>query len=196
MRSRCYVAAVAATVLLSIGGVDAATGLLPQGRRCGFGSTAGPAENEQTGAVQVGPLVVFDGPAVVHCALYVNGVLATAIETRTAGAGAVEVAAGAAPLRYRASVLDDVVMCTIVRYDSGATIWYHPTSSWNPFSGVWTSAPLAPYACGRIQNLYPYRAECSVLRTVDQQVGTQVAEDEFWACDPLDEPVDPYQPII
>jgi hypothetical protein len=186
MTTRWYVAAVAAILLLPAGSAHAA-GLDPQGAKCAFNSTIDVTTEDgyQIGDLRFGPLALSE-PGVVRCVFYVDGSPGLTVETHTSGTGAVEVAAGAQPIRYAATAADVVDLCTVVRYDSGATMWWQP-NLWTGAPGRWRTDPVEPYDCGpRIE--IPEGFECSVWKAVDNRAGTPLAK--IW------QDCEPYEPII
>jgi hypothetical protein len=186
MATRWYAAAVAAALLLPAGGAHAA-GLDPQGGKCAFNSTTDVTAEAgyQIGDARFGPLVLSE-PGVVRCVVYVDYAVRLTVERHSTGAGAVEVAAGAEPIRYAGTAADEIDLCTVVHYDSGATMWWQP-DLWTGAPGRWRTDAVEPYLCAtRIE--IPDGVECSVLLAVDRRAGTSLAD--IW------QDCEPYEPII
>jgi hypothetical protein len=157
----------------------------PQGRPCAFTATTDRlAEAQtQTGEVDAGPLVTAE-PGTLGCQVYVNGVAAP---TGSAWAHSVAVGAGhlatlAATIAFRATIYDDVALCTTWSPDAGGVAWFDEATA------TWQRGPLDPGRCAPQVAVDLNPQACPPLLAVDRVAGTPLA-DVWQGCEP-------YAPLI
>ena len=161
----------------------------PQGRKCRFVSNTDVTAEPQTqfGEADAGPLVL-PAPGVLKCIIHVNGVpqlVGGTVSAHSVGTGSVHVAAVAGPITYHANITDIIDMCTVVAYDDGPTIYWHP----GPYTGTGTwSTDTTSSRCGRAITIDINPQVCPILLAIDVRLGTPLAE--TW------QDCEPYSPII
>ena len=168
---------------------DGGSTLDPQGRKCRFVSNTDVTAEPQTqlGEADAGPLVL-PAAGTLSCVIHVNGVPQLdggTISAHSVDTGPVHVAAVAGVITYHANVTDVIDMCTVVAYDNGPAIYWHPGPY--PGTGSW-STDSNPSRCGNAITIDPNPQVCPVLLAIDARLDTPLAE--TW------QDCEPYSPII
>jgi hypothetical protein len=160
----------------------------PQGRKCRFVSNTDVTAEAQTqaGEADAGPLVL-SASATLSCVIYVNGVAqpTATVSAHSVDADPVHVATVAGVITYHSNVTDIVQECTVVAYDGGATIYWHPGPY--PGTGSW-STDSNPDRCGAAITIDINPEVCPFLLAIDARLNTNLAE--TW------QDCEPYSPFI
>jgi hypothetical protein len=158
----------------------------PQGRKCRFVSNTDVTAEAQTqsGEADAGPLVL-SAAATLSCVIYVNGVPQTSVSAHSVDADPVHVATVAGIITYHSNVTDIVDECTVVAYDAGPTIYWHPGPY--PGTGSWSS-DSNPSRCGAAITIDINPEVCPFLLAIDARANTNLAE--IW------QDCEPYSPFI